>query len=195
MPSAPRRRPLVVAGGGVHYSGAEDALAAFATATGIPVAETQAGKGSLLHGHPQLVGAVGSTGTTAANALAREADLVIGVGTRWSDFTTASRTAFQRQRVRFVNLNVAGFDAGKHSGLSVVADAREALTALTGALDGWSVEPGLRRPRQAALWAEWDEQVEHGVRPAAVRGDRALARGLLTQARRSRRRQRADRPA
>ena len=112
------RRPLVVAGGGVHYSGAEDALAAFAEATGIPVAETQAGKGSLLHGHERLLGAIGSTGTTAANAVAAEADVVIGIGTRWGDFTTASRTAFARDGVRFVNINVAGFDAGKQSGVA-----------------------------------------------------------------------------
>ena len=89
------KRPLVVAGGGVHYSGAEEALRAFCEQTGIPVGETQAGKGSLPHGHPQEMGAIGSTGTTAANTLAAEADLVIGVGTRWSDFTTASRTAFE----------------------------------------------------------------------------------------------------
>jgi 3D-(3,5/4)-trihydroxycyclohexane-1,2-dione acylhydrolase (decyclizing) len=118
------RRPMIVAGGGVHYSGAEQALRALCDTSGIPVGETQAGKGSLPHGHPQEMGAVGSTGTTAANALAREADVVIGVGTRWSDFTTASRTVFQNSDVRFVNLNIAGYDAGKHAGLSVVADAR-----------------------------------------------------------------------
>src|SRR5690606_16740346 len=97
------KRPLIVAGGGVHYSGAEEVLAQLAADTGIPVTETQAGKGSLTHGHPQLMGAVGSTGTTAANALAAEADVVIGIGTRYSDFTTASRTAFQHKDVRFVN--------------------------------------------------------------------------------------------
>src|SRR6478736_3756530 len=139
------KRPLVVAGGGVHYSGAEEALRAFCDATGIPVGESQAGKGSLPHGHPQEMGAVGSTGTTAANALAAEADVVIGIGTRWSDFTTASRTAFQDNEVRFVNVNVARFDAGKHAGLSVVADAREALTALTDALEGYAVARPYRR--------------------------------------------------
>ncbi|MEP6629994.1 MAG: thiamine pyrophosphate-binding protein, partial [Lapillicoccus sp.] len=173
------RRPLVVAGGGVHYSGAEDALQAFCDATGIPVGETQAGKGSLVHGHPQLMGSVGSTGTTAANALATEADVVIGVGTRWSDFTTASRTAFQDRGVRFVNVNVARFDAGKQSGLAVVADAREALTALTAALDGFAVDAAYRE-RQAALWAAWDEQVEAAYHPPAEVTD-ALADGLLTQ--------------
>ena len=173
------RRPLVVAGGGVHYSGAEEALRAFCEATGIPVGESQAGKGSLPHGHPQEMGAVGSTGTTAANALAAEADVVIGIGTRWSDFTTASRTAFQDNGVRFVNVNVARFDAGKHSGLSVVADAREALTALTAALEGYAVDDAYRS-RQAALWAEWDASVEAAFHPAAEVTDR-LADGLLTQ--------------
>ncbi len=173
-------RPFVVAGGGVHYSGAEDALRALCEQTGIPVGETQAGKGSLPHAHPQLMGAVGSTGTTASNALAAEADVVIGIGTRWSDFTTASRTAFQDSAVRFVNINVARFDAGKQAGLPVVADAREALTALTAALDGYAVEPGYRA-RQATLWRAWDERVETAYHPPAeVTG--ALAKGLLTQA-------------
>src|ERR687893_99747 len=115
------RRPLVVAGGGVHYSGATEALAAFCEATGIPVGQSQAGKGTLAFDHPQCLGAIGSTGTTAANAIAREADLVIGIGTRYSDFTTASRTAFQHPDVRFVNVNVAGLDAVKHAGIGVVA--------------------------------------------------------------------------
>ncbi len=173
------KRPLVVAGGGVHYSGAEAALQAFCEATGIPVGEAQAGKGSLPHGHPQQMGAVGSTGTTAANELAREADVVIGIGTRFSDFTTASRTAFQDSGVRFVNINVAGLDAGKHSGLSVVADAREGLVALTAALDGWSVRSSYRR-RQAKLWKEWDALVDAAYDPprSVTRG---LAPGLLTQ--------------
>ncbi|MFI7005478.1 3D-(3,5/4)-trihydroxycyclohexane-1,2-dione acylhydrolase (decyclizing) [Streptomyces sp. NPDC050145] len=173
------RRPLLVAGGGVHYSGAEEALLAFAEATGIPVAETQAGKGSLPHGHPQAMGGVGATGTTAANALARDADVVIGVGTRWSDFTTASRTAFQGDDVRFVNINITGFDAGKHAGLTVVADAREALDALATALHGHRV-PAEHEKRQAALWAAWDEQVERSYHPPAEVTDR-LADGLLTQ--------------
>lgn len=173
------KRPLIVAGGGVHYSQAEEALAELATATGIPVSETQAGKGSLTHGHPQLMGAVGSTGTTAANTLAREADVVIGVGTRFSDFTTASRTAFQHEDVRFVNLNVAAFDAGKHSGYAVVGDARESLTGLCGELAGWSVSDAYRR-KQARLWREWDAQVQLAYQPPAeVRAD--LAPGLLTQ--------------
>jgi 3D-(3,5/4)-trihydroxycyclohexane-1,2-dione acylhydrolase (decyclizing) len=121
------RAPLIIAGGGVHYSQANDALAKFAALTGIPVAETQAGKGALNFDHPQEVGAVGVTGTLIANQLAQEADLVIGIGTRYSDFTTASKTAFQNSRVRFINLNVAEFDANKHSALPLVADARLTL--------------------------------------------------------------------
>src|SRR6266542_1876282 len=105
------KRPLIVAGGGVIYSGATDALRIFVDATGIPVAETQAGKGSLPYDHPSNLGAIGATGTLAANRVARDADLVIGIGTRWTDFTTASKTAFQDRGVRFVNVNVAEFDA------------------------------------------------------------------------------------
>ena len=172
-------RPFIVAGGGVHYSGAEDALQALCDATGIPVGETQAGKGSLLHGHPQLMGAVGSTGTTAANALAREADVVIGVGTRWSDFTTASRTAFPDNNIRFVNLNVARFDAGKHSGLQVVGDAREALTALADALEGYAVA-SVARKRHESLWRQWSDRVVTAYLPPAEVTER-LAEGVLTQ--------------
>ena len=173
------RRPFIVAGGGVHYSGAEEALRTLCEQTGIPVGETQAGKGSLLHGHPQLMGAVGSTGTTAANVLAADADVVIGVGTRWSDFTTASRTAFQDKAVRVVNINIANFDAGKQSGLSVVADAREALTALAAALEGYAVDPGYR-DRQAGLWAEWEAAADAAYHPSAEVTAR-LAEGVLTQ--------------
>ncbi|MFI2210974.1 3D-(3,5/4)-trihydroxycyclohexane-1,2-dione acylhydrolase (decyclizing) [Streptomyces sp. NPDC020141] len=130
------RRPLIVAGGGVRHSEAEEALRALADATGVPVASTQAGKGSLPHDHPADVGGIGHTGTATADDLARTADLVIGVGTRWSDFTTASSTLFQNPAVRFVNVNVASFDAHKMAGLSVVADARAALAELTAALAG-----------------------------------------------------------
>ncbi|WP_030314329.1 3D-(3,5/4)-trihydroxycyclohexane-1,2-dione acylhydrolase (decyclizing) [Streptomyces sp. NRRL B-3229] len=128
------RRPLVVAGGGVHHSRAEEALAEFAAATGIPVASTQAGKGSLRHDHPQDVGGVGHTGTATANELARQADLVIGVGTRYTDFTTASGTLFEQQGVRFLNLNIAPYDGHKLAGQPLVADARSGLTELTEAL-------------------------------------------------------------
>jgi 3D-(3,5/4)-trihydroxycyclohexane-1,2-dione acylhydrolase (decyclizing) len=171
------RRPLLVAGGGVIYSGATAALEAFAATTGIPVAQTQAGKGSLSYDHPQSVGALGSTGTTAANALAREADVVIGVGTRYQDFTTASRTAFSHPGVRFVNVNVAGMDAAKHAGVSVQADAREALTALTAELAGWSVDDAYRA-RTAELAAAWEATVEAAYHPAVPS---AGAGGRLTQ--------------
>ena len=172
------KRPLVVAGGGVHYSGAVDALAAFCGATGIPVGQSQAGKGTLVYDHPQCLGAIGSTGTTAANAVAAEADLVIGVGTRYSDFTTASRTAFQNPGVQFVNVNVAGLDAIKHAGLGVVADARESLEALTELLDGYRVDEGYRA-RYTELDAAWDQTVQSVYAPAT---ERAGAGGLLTQA-------------
>ncbi|MFF8472709.1 3D-(3,5/4)-trihydroxycyclohexane-1,2-dione acylhydrolase (decyclizing) [Streptomyces sp. NPDC015414] len=128
------RRPLVVAGGGVHHSRAEETLAEFAAATLIPVASTQAGKGSLRHDHPQDVGGVGHTGTATADELARTADLVIGVGTRYTDFTTASGTLFENPDVRFLNLNIAPFDGHKLAGLPLVADARSGLAELTEAL-------------------------------------------------------------
>ena len=153
------RRPLVVSGGGTIYAEATEALRDLAEATGIPVAETQAGKGSLPYDHPNAVGAIGATGTTAANALAREADVVLGVGTRWSDFTTASRSIFADPDVRFVNLNVAPVDAHKQSAIPLVADARAGLEALRGALDGWGADPELGE-RARALAAEWDATVE-----------------------------------
>jgi 3D-(3,5/4)-trihydroxycyclohexane-1,2-dione acylhydrolase (decyclizing) len=149
------RRPLIVAGGGVIYSAATAALRAFAEATGIPVCETQAGRGALVSDHPLSLGAVGATGTSAANRLAREADVVIGIGTRWSDFTTASKSAFQDPGVRFVNVNVTSFDAAKHSGLPVVADARVALDALREALAGHRAPAGWERRagEEADGWA------------------------------------------
>jgi len=152
------RKPLIVAGGGVIYSEATAALRAFVDATGIPVAETQAGRGALVSDHPLSLGAVGATGTAAANALAREADVVIGIGTRWSDFTTASKSAFQDPGVRFVNVNVTGFDAAKHSGVPVVADAREALSALGAALSGHGA-PEEWRARARAASGAWAEEV------------------------------------
>jgi 3D-(3,5/4)-trihydroxycyclohexane-1,2-dione acylhydrolase (decyclizing) len=153
------RRPLIVSGGGTIYAEATDALRGLAEAAGVPVAETQAGKGSLPYDHPQAVGAIGATGTTAANAIAREADVVLGVGTRWSDFTTASRSLFADPDVRFVNLNVAPVDAFKHAGLPLVADARAGLEALHGALDGWSADAA-HTERARGLAAEWDATVE-----------------------------------
>lgn len=134
------RKPLIVSGGGTIYSEASQQLREFATATGIPVADTQAGKGAINHDHPCSVGGVGSTGAASANALADEADVVIGIGTRYSDFTTASHTQFKNPEVKFVNINVAAFDAAKHSAEMVVADARDALTRLGAALAGYRVD-------------------------------------------------------
>lgn len=134
------KRPLVVSGGGVVYSRASQELRDFATATGIPVADTQAGKGAINFDHTCAVGGVGSTGASSANRLAEEADVVIGIGTRYSDFTTASHTQFKNPDVSFVNINVAAFDAAKHAAEMVVADARSALTALTVALEGHRVD-------------------------------------------------------
>ncbi len=153
------RRPLLVAGGGVIYSGASEALRAFATATGIPVADTQAGKGALNWDHPCAVGGLGATGTDAANTLAREADLVIGVGTRYSDFTTASRTVFADPDVRFLNLNVASFDAAKHGAQMLLADARAGLDAVREALDGHRADPAWGA-RGADLYARWQGVVD-----------------------------------
>lgn len=130
-------RPLLVAGGGVHYSGAWEQLERFASAHGVPVAETQAGKGSLPWQHPLQAGSIGVTGSEAANELAREADLIIAVGTRLSDFTSASRTLFETGPKLLVSINVASFDARKHGFRPLVADARDALQALSAALSSW----------------------------------------------------------
>src|SRR5215218_5001110 len=158
-------RPMVVAGGGVIYSEATEVLRDFAERTGIPVGETQAGKGSMPYDHPCSLGAVGATGTLAANRAAREADLVIGVGTRWADFTTASKTAFQNPHVRFVNVNVADFDAAKHAGLSLAGDARATIEALSEALAGYRVETGYRE-QVAQEVREWDREVERFYTPS-----------------------------
>jgi 3D-(3,5/4)-trihydroxycyclohexane-1,2-dione acylhydrolase (decyclizing) len=153
------RRPLIVAGGGVIYSAATQALASFADTFGLPVGQTQAGKGSMRSDDPLCAGAIGATGTTAANDLAARADVVIGIGTRWTDFTTASRTVFAEPGVRFVNINVAAFDAAKQSGVALVADARAALDALAEALAPWSADPA-HRARAAELAARWQATVE-----------------------------------
>ncbi|MEI7644932.1 MAG: 3D-(3,5/4)-trihydroxycyclohexane-1,2-dione acylhydrolase (decyclizing) [Chloroflexales bacterium] len=153
------QRPLIIAGGGVIYAEATEALRAFVEATGIPVGETMAGKGCLRYDHPLSLGAVGATGTLAANRIARDADLVIGVGTRYSDFTTASKTAFQHPDVRFINLNVAEFDAAKHHGLALVGDARATLEELGEILGGYRVADDYRALAQR-LHAEWDAEVQ-----------------------------------
>ena len=152
-------RPLIVAGGGVLMSEASTALSEFATKTGIPVGETQAGKGSLAWDHAQEVGAIGATGTLAANRLANAADLVIGIGTRYSDFTSASMTAFQNPAVKFVNINTAEFDAYKVGAIPVVADARVALEQLGSALAGHAVSAQYAA-EIAELRVAWDAEVD-----------------------------------
>jgi len=167
------RRPMIVAGGGVTYAEANDELRAFVDATGIPIGETQAGKGSLPYDHPLNAGAVGATGTTAANAIAGAADVIIGIGTRYSDFTTASRTAFALPGVQFVNINVAGTDAVKHAGLPVVADAKRALSVLREALAGYRTEIDYQQ-LVTRLADEWDARVVaahgngHGARTGTL---------------------------
>lgn len=153
------KRPMIVAGGGVRYSEATEALRAFVEATGIPVGETMAGKGSLRYDHPLCLGGIGVTGTPAANAVAADADLVIGIGTRYSDFTTNSKTLWADPNVRFVNINVAEFDAAKHSGEMLVGDARATLEELSAALQGWRVEDA-HCTRAAQLHDEWERQVD-----------------------------------
>ncbi|MFD7704270.1 3D-(3,5/4)-trihydroxycyclohexane-1,2-dione acylhydrolase (decyclizing) [Streptomyces caelestis] len=157
------RRPLVVAGGGVHHSEAEEALRAFVDATGVPVASTQAGKGSLRHDHPADLGGIGHTGTAVSDELARTADLVIGVGTRYTDFTTASGTLFQNPDVRFLNVNVTGFDAHKLAARTLVCDARTGLEQLAGALAGHRVEPSYETEYRAGK-ERWERVVETAYR-------------------------------
>nr|QZD57967.1 3D-(3,5/4)-trihydroxycyclohexane-1,2-dione acylhydrolase (decyclizing) [Glycomyces sp. TRM65418] len=164
-------RPLIVAGGGVVYSGAMAELRAFAEATGIPVADTHAGKGAIPWDHPSAVGGLGATGTSAANALAAEADVVLGVGTRYSDFTTASHTVFAAPDVTFANLNVARLDAAKHAAEMLLADAKSGLAALAEALEGWSVGDDYRAEalRLADEWratADRCLRLGHGPLPA-----------------------------
>jgi 3D-(3,5/4)-trihydroxycyclohexane-1,2-dione acylhydrolase (decyclizing) len=152
-------KPLIVAGGGVLYSEASAALVKFAESTGIPVSETQAGKGALPYDHPQEVGAMGVTGTPGANILAREADLIIGIGTRYSDFTSASKTAFQNPQVRFININVAEFDSYKHAALPLTGDARATLEELMDVLSGFTIDDGYRA-KIASFRAEWEREVD-----------------------------------
>jgi 3D-(3,5/4)-trihydroxycyclohexane-1,2-dione acylhydrolase (decyclizing) len=158
-------RPLIVAGGGAIYSEATDTLRELVDRTGIPVGETMAGKGSLPYDHPLQLGATGVTGTLAANRIAREADLVIGIGTRYSDFTTASKTAFQHPDVRFININVASFDAAKHGALGLVGDARATIEEFLPLLEGWCVEDAYRA-RCVELHDAWEAEVDriYGLR-------------------------------
>src|SRR5690606_16404253 len=155
------RRPLLVAGGGVLYSGAEGALAAFAARTGLAVAETQAGKGALPWDHANALGSIGVTGSSAANAAAHGADLVVGIGTRLQDFTTGSRSLFPQARL--FQVNVQAFDAHKHGAAPVVGDARAVIEALDGALDGWRCAQGVDREIGRAAWRGGVEVVRGGV--------------------------------
>jgi len=168
------KKPLIVAGGGVLYSQASEALANFAQATGIPVCETQAGKGALSYDHPQQLGAVGVTGTPGANIVAREADLILGIGTRYSDFTSASKTAFQNPSVRFININVAEFDAYKHAALPLTGDARTTIAELQSVLGGYSVDESYRAKIQD-FRTRWENEVDriYGTRqtPPITQGE------------------------
>jgi 3D-(3,5/4)-trihydroxycyclohexane-1,2-dione acylhydrolase (decyclizing) len=168
-------RPLIIAGGGVHHSEAEAALKAFVDATGIPVASTQAGKGSLRHDHPADLGGIGHTGTAVSDDLARTADLVIGVGTRYTDFTTASGTLFQNPDVRFLNLNITGFDAHKLAARTLVCDAKSGLERLLEELSGHRVSEAYEAAYRAGK-DRWDEVVE-----AAYRADDESAVPTQTQ--------------
>ena len=186
------RRPLIVAGGGVRYSDACAALRSFAEATGIPVAVTQAGKGAMLDAHPSCLGAIGVTGTAAANALALNADLVICVGTRLADFTTASKTQFQNPRVRFIGINVNAADAHKHGAQPLVGDARTIIAQLTRALAGWRARGppprrGVRPPRVGKTVAR-DDFAGAAQRGRAAHAERRSSRVLneCTAARRAR---------
>jgi 3D-(3,5/4)-trihydroxycyclohexane-1,2-dione acylhydrolase (decyclizing) len=167
------KKPLIVAGGGVLYSEALDVLAKFSESTGIPVGETQAGKGSLPYDHAQQLGAIGVTGTPGANIVAREADLIIGIGTRYSDFTTASKTAFQNSAVRFVNINVAEFDAFKHAGLALTGDARATLEELQLLIGGYKVEADYQA-KIAEFRALWEKEVD---RVFNIRKDPPITQG------------------
>ena len=153
------KKPLIIAGGGVIYSEASSALARFVERTGIPVGETQAGKGALSFDHPRNLDAIGVTGTRGANIIARDADLVIAIGTRLSDFTTASKTAFQNPDVHFININVASIDAHKHAALPLVADARSTIQELTDQLEGYRVSEDYAA-RVSGLKQDWETEVE-----------------------------------
>jgi len=194
-----KRKPLLICGGGVRYSGAAQALQAFAERFGIPFAETQAGKSAIVSAHPLNMGGIGETGTIAANRLAKEADLIIGVGTRYSDFTTASKWLFQNPDVQFLNLNVGAFDVQKLDGVQVLADAQVALQALTGQLESrdyrasWGDAP---RAAKAELDAEVDRvyaveyqpedfvlEINDHMDPAVLREFIELTGSCLTQSR------------
>ena len=161
------KSPLFIGGGGVRYSGAEAALAAFAEASDVPVAETQGGKGALRWNHPSNLGSIGVTGTSAANAAAEAADLIVGIGTRLQDFTTGSRALFRRPGRRLVQVNIAAYDAEKHGAMPVVGDAKAVLERLTERLSGWRTPAGASTmSRDVAQWnAAWDKATAPAERP------------------------------
>jgi 3D-(3,5/4)-trihydroxycyclohexane-1,2-dione acylhydrolase (decyclizing) len=160
------RRPLVVAGGGVHYSEATQALRAFAEATGMPVAETNAGMGALPTGHPSSLGGLGVNGNPAANAVAARSDLLLGIGTRWSDVTTASQSLFRDPAVHVVNVNITPADAAKLAGEAVVGDVRETLALLEGELAGHRVDDDYTADYRAQV-ERWKAEVERLTAPTA----------------------------
>ncbi len=153
------KKPVIVSGGGVIYSEAMEVLQRFVEQTGIPVAETFAGKGALPYDHRLNLGAVGATGTPGANEITTNADVVIGIGTRYSDFTTASKTAFQNPDVKFININIAEFDAHKHSAISLTGDAKVCLEELSGLLPNNITDKSYQGHIQE-LSKSWDEYVE-----------------------------------
>jgi 3D-(3,5/4)-trihydroxycyclohexane-1,2-dione acylhydrolase (decyclizing) len=155
-----KKKPIMIVGGGVHYSLAVKEMIAFAEEFQIPVAETQAGKSAVPWNHPLNMGSIGTTGSLAANKLAKEADLVICAGTRMADFPTASKSAFQNPEVSFININVSAFDAMKMNSLMLVADAKEAFAALQQALRGAGYKSTHDLSRLAALKEEWDVEVD-----------------------------------
>lgn len=155
---AESQKPMIVAGGGVHYSEAWEALKSFAEKTGIPIGETQAGKGALHYDHPLNLGAIGVTGTEGANVMAREADLIIGIGTRYSDFTSASKTAFQNPAVRFININVMEFDAYKHGAIPLVGDAKVTLEELSDTIGNYRTDDAYQQSAKE-FNQKWDAEV------------------------------------
>jgi 3D-(3,5/4)-trihydroxycyclohexane-1,2-dione acylhydrolase (decyclizing) len=157
------KKPLIIAGGGVRYSGAEGVVAKFAADRGIPVVETIAGKGGLTHHHPVHAGPIGIVGSTSANALAAEADVILAIGTRLMDFTTGSWTAFSRD-AQFISINAARFDAIKHRALAVVGDAMATVDELDAVLGAWKA-PAEHLPHAKALFAEWDALLDSHQAP------------------------------
>ena len=163
------KRPMIISGGGTIYSEATDALRKFVTQTGIPVGETFAGKGALPYDDPHSLGGTGATGTEGANYISERADLIIGIGTRYSDFTTASKSAFQNENVKFININIAEFDAHKHSGIPLTGDARAIIEELTEALAGYHVDAEYEQ-KVKEFNRSWDEKVAYAYTPDETGG-------------------------